>query len=230
MSDRRLATLGSLLGLTLLVYAMVGVRVAYSGSPHYGALVWNLFLAWIPLVVAVMVYDGFRRGASWLPLLLGGSLWLLFFPNAPYIVTDLKHLRTWDGMPIWYDVVLASAAAWAGLALGFVSLYLMQAVVRRLVGTVNAWFFVLAVLGLSSFGIYLGRFQRWNSWDLFVQPQALLADVWMPIAHPFDHPRTVAVTVLFTAFLAATYLVFYSFLTASASFSSSVSRDARPIR
>jgi uncharacterized membrane protein len=215
MSDRRLATLASLIGLTLLVYAMVGVRVVYSGSPHYGALIWNLFLAWIPFVLALAVYDGFRRGAARLPLFAGGALWLLFFPNAPYIVTDLKHLRTWEGAPIWYDVVLASAAAWAGLALGFVSLYLMQAVVRRIVGAVNAWFFVLTVLALSSFGIYLGRFQRWNSWDVFVQPQSLLGDVWASVANPVDHPRTVAVTVLFTVFLAATYLVFYSFARSS---------------
>jgi uncharacterized membrane protein len=211
MSDRRLALLGSLLGLTLLVYAMVAVRVVYSGSPHYGALVWNLFLAWIPFVIALAVYDGFRRGASRVPLLVGGALWLLFFPNAPYIVTDLKHLRTWDGAPIWFDVVMASAAAWAGLALGFVSLYLMQTVVRRLVGAVNAWFFVLAVLALSSFGIYLGRFQRWNSWDVFTSPGRFARNVWPHLAQPHEHPRTVAVTLLFTVFLAATYLVFYSF-------------------
>ena len=211
MSDRRLAILGSLLGLTLLVYAMVAVRVVYSGSPHWGALVWNLFLAWIPCVLALAVYDGYRRGAARLPLLAGGGLWLLFFPNAPYIVTDLKHLRTWDGAPIWFDVVMASAAAWAGLALGFVSLFLMQSVVRRIVGTVNAWLFVLLVLALSSFGIYLGRFQRWNSWDLFVQPERLVVDALTPVAYQ----RTVAVTVLFTAFLGATYLVFYSFLSAA---------------
>jgi uncharacterized membrane protein len=211
MSDRRLALLGSLLGLTLLVYAMVAVRVVYSGSPHYGALVWNLFLAWIPLVIALVVYDGFRRGASRVALLVGGALWLLFFPNAPYIVTDLKHLRTWDGAPIWFDVVMASAAAWAGLALGFVSLYLMQTVVRRLVGAVNAWFFVLAVLALSSFGIYLGRFQRWNSWDVFTSPGRFAHNVLPHLAQPHEHPRTVAVTLLFTVFLAATYLVFYSF-------------------
>jgi uncharacterized membrane protein len=225
MSDRRLAILGSLLGLTLLVYAMVGVRVAYSGSPHWGALVWNLFLAWIPCVLALAVYDGFRRGSGRLPLLAGGVLWLLFFPNAPYIVTDLKHLRTWDGAPIWFDVVMASAAAWAGLALGFVSLYLMQSVVRRVVGAVNAWLFVLLVLTLSSFGIYLGRFQRWNSWDVFTEPGRLARNVWPHLAQPHEHPRTVAVTVLFTAFLAATYLVFYSFL----SFASSTSRDTRQL-
>lgn len=211
MSDRRQAILASLAGLTLLVYAMVAIRVAYSGSPHYGALVWNLFLAWIPCVLALAVYDGFRKGAARVPLLAGAALWLLFFPNAPYIVTDLKHLRTWEGAPIWYDVVMTSAAAWAGLALGFVSLYLMQTIVRRLVGAVNAWLFVLAVLALSSFGIYLGRFLRWNSWDVFTSPDRMARTIWPHVAQPHEHPRTLAVTLLFTAFLGATYLVFYSF-------------------
>jgi uncharacterized membrane protein len=218
MSDRRLATLGSLLGLTLLVYAMVAVRVAYSDNLHYTALVWNLFLAWIPFVVALVVYDRYERGSTGLPLLAGGVVWLLFFPNAPYIVTDLRYLGSWDGAPVWFDVVLASAAAWAGLALGFLSLYLMQAVVRRLLGTLNAWLFVLGVLALGSFGIYLGRFQRWNSWDVFTQPGALLNDLQAGLSAPADQAKALAVTVLFTAFLGATYLVFYSFLSVSATF------------
>jgi uncharacterized membrane protein len=230
MSDRRLATVASLLGLTLLVYAMVGVRVAYSGNEHYVALVWNLFLAWIPFVIALAVYGGFRRGTGGLPLVVGGALWLLFLPNAPYIVTDLGHLGEWTGAPLWYDVVLASGAAWAGLALGFVSLYLMHAVVRSFFGAINAWVFVLGALALSSFGIYLGRFERWNSWDLFVRPRALLGAIWAGATNPGDQLQAVAVTVLFTAFLAATYLVFYSFVSASASFSSSVSRGTRPTR
>lgn len=206
MSDRRLATLASLAGLTLLVFAMVGVRVAYTGGLGWTWLYWNLFLAWVPLVVAVVVYDAARRGAGGLALLGGGAVWLLFFPNAPYIVTDLKHLRTFDGAPIWFDTVLACSAAWAGLALGFISLYLMQSVVRRRFGHMSGWAFALSVLGLSSFGVYLGRFERWNSWDVFTQPGALLADVWT-----LAEPRTAAVTVLFTAFLGMTYLVFYSF-------------------
>lgn len=218
MSDRRLATLGSLLGLTLLVYAMVAVRVAYSDNLHYVALVWNLFLAWIPFVVALVVYDRYERGSTGLPLLAGGIVWLLFFPNAPYITTDLKYLGSWDGAPVWFDVVLASAAAWAGLALGFLSLYLMQAVVRRLLGALNAWLFVLAALALGSFGIYLGRFQRWNSWDVFTQPGALLNDLQTSLSAPADQAKALAVTVLFTAFLGATYLVFYSFMSVSAAF------------
>ena len=219
-----MATLGSLAALTLLVYAMVGARVLYTGSEHYGALVWNLFLAWIPLVIALVVYDGYRRGTAAAPLLAGAGLWLIFFPNAPYIVTDLKHLRTWAGAPVWYDAVLACAAAWTGLALGFVSLYLMQAVARRLVGTVNAWLFVVAVLALSSFGIYLGRFERWNSWDVVTRPHVLLGDL-----SSLDQARTAGVTVLFTAFLAASYAVFYCFMSAPASIASSASTDVRRI-
>jgi uncharacterized membrane protein len=206
MSDRRLATLASLLGLTLLVFAMVGVRVIYTGGLGWTWLYWNLVLAWVPLGVALVVYDASRRGASGLALLGGGAVWLLFFPNAPYIVTDLVHLRTFDGAPLWVDTVLAGSAAWAGLALGFISLYLMQSVVRRRVGHLGSWCFALAVLALSSFGIYLGRFERWNSWDLVTRPDALLADVWT-----LAELRTAAVTILFTAFLGMTYLVFYSF-------------------
>src|SRR6266508_1141900 len=150
MSDRRLAILASLAGLSGLVVAMVAVRVVYSGNSENAALVWNLLLAWIPFGLALQVYEGYRRGAAQAYLLIGGLLWLLFFPNAPYIVTDFKWLRDSTGAPVWYDVVLISAGAWAGLLLGFISLYLMQAVVRRALGALNAWLFVLFALVLSS--------------------------------------------------------------------------------
>jgi uncharacterized membrane protein len=215
MSERRLAILASLAGLSGLVVAMIVVRVVYSGNNDNAELVWNLFLAWIPFLVALQVYEGYRRGAARLYLLLGGVLWLLFFPNAPYIVTDFKWLTSSSGAPIWYDVVLISAGAWAGLLLGFISLYLMQAVMRRALGALSAWLFVLAALVLSSFGIYLGRFQRSNSWDVLVSPRSFAGDVFTQLNDPNEYARVVAVTVLFTAFLGATYLVFYSFVRAT---------------
>ena len=89
-------------------------------------------------MLALHVYEGYRRRAAALSLWAGGLLWLVFFPNAPYIVTDFKYLRTWTGAPIWYDAVLLSAAAGCGLLLGFASLYAMQAVIRRALGTVSA--------------------------------------------------------------------------------------------
>jgi uncharacterized membrane protein len=210
MSRRRLAILASLGGLSALVVAMVAVRVVYTGNDYNTNLVWNLFLAWIPFGLAVYVYDGYRR-LSRLRLWASGALWLLFFPNALYIVTDFKWLREAAGAPVWYDVVLIAAAAWCGLLLGFTSLYLVQEVVRHAVGTARAWAFALTTLALGAFGVYLGRFERWNSWDVFTRPRLVAGDLFPHLAHPQDHPRALAVMVLFTVFLAMSYLVFYAF-------------------
>jgi uncharacterized membrane protein len=213
LSERRLAVLASLLLLSALAVALVIVRVAYTMHPHYGGMIWNLFLAWVPFGIALAVYDAYRRGVSRWLVAGGGLLWLVFFPNAPYIVTDFKHLRAWDdGMPILYDAVMLSAFAWAALALGFTSLYLMQSVGRRALGFVNSWLLVVSVLAISSFGIYLGRFERWNSWDVFVRPRLVFGELLDPLLEK----RAVAVTVLFTAFLTVTYLVFYTLMRVAA--------------
>lgn len=211
MTQRRLAVLAALGGLSLLFVAMILVRQAYSGEPVHRWLVWNLFLAWVPLVFALAVYDGARRGLGRIPLLVLGGLWLLFFPNAPYLVTDLKYVGQFTDVPLWYDVVLLSTGAWAGLALGFISLYLMHAVARRSWGALNAWLAVGFALALSSFGVFLGRFERWNSWDVFTDPGPLGRQLADGLTNPLDYPRALAVTAVFTAFLGSTYLVFYAF-------------------
>jgi uncharacterized membrane protein len=208
VSDRRLATIGSLLALSAFSVVAVFVRVGYTGSSAGLNLVWNLVLAWVPLVIALLVYDGMRRGAGRGRLLAGSLLWLLFFPNAPYLVTDFGLLEGWEGAPVWFDVVVVAGPAWAGLALGFASLYLMHGVAARALGTMTAWLLVPCALALASFGIYLGRFERWNSWDVFANPHRLLGNALESLAEP----RPLAVTVLFTAFLTVSYLVFYSFV------------------
>lgn len=205
-SRRRLLVLEALLAASAAVTVGVTARVVYLESLETTNLVWNLFLAWIPLVLALVVYDGARRGWTAGTLATVGLGWLLFLPNAPYIVTDLKYIGPDAGIPVLYDVLLFSAAAWTGLLLGLTSLYLMHGVARRFLGVVNAWAVVVGVLTLSSFGIYLGRVQRWNSWDVFTQPGALLGGATDGL-----HARPLALTVLLTSFLLATYLVFYSF-------------------
>ena len=209
-SDRRIAVVASLAILSLFV-AMIAFRILYTQTSEHSAIAWNLLLAWIPFALALIVYERARAGVSNLSLVAVTMLWLLFLPNAPYIVTDLKHVGRGGGVPVLYDVLLLSSAAWTGLLLGLTSLFLMHAVARRLVGSVNAWALVVGVLALSSFGIYLGRVQRWNSWDVFVRPGSLLGAIASGLLHPLSHPRPMAVTVLFTTFLLASYLVFYSF-------------------
>ena len=200
----------SLALLSLFVVAMIGFRVLYAQSSEHTAIAWNLLLAWIPFALALLVYDRARSGVMSPALVGAGVLWLLFLPNAPYIVTDLKHVGSGGPVPVLYDVMLLSTAAWTGLLLGLTSLYLMHSVARRLVGAATAWALVLGALALSSFGIYLGRVQRWNSWDVFVRPGPLLNQIASGVVDPLSHPRPIAVTILFTSFLLASYLVFYS--------------------
>jgi uncharacterized membrane protein len=209
-SDRRLAVLAALAALSAMVVGLVAFRVAYTRTADNANLVWNLLLAWIPLGLALLLYDRRVRQAGLATLTGIGLAWLLFFPNAPYIVTDFKHLAGDTGeKKFWFDGALIGMAATTGLLLGFVSLYLLQAIVRRRVGARCAWLFVFATLGLGSFGVYLGRVQRWNSWDVFVRPGSLVAELARVLVDPLAHPRPIGVTLLFTSFLAASYLGFY---------------------
>jgi hypothetical protein len=146
-SRRRLATILGLFAASLFCVALVVVRDVHTGNLDFRYLIWNLFLAWIPFALAVFVYDRWRRRRGGLLLLALGVLWLLFFPNAPYIATDFVHLQHDPLAPYWYDAVTIAAFAWMGVLLGFASLYLMQTVVRQWRGAVAGWIFAFAAIG-----------------------------------------------------------------------------------
>ena len=207
ISLRRRAVYAALGLLTLFSVALIVVRYLYSSEPLFGGLIWNLFLAWIPFGLAILIYDRHRTGTRPLRLVPLAALWLLFLPNAPYIVTDFKHLVPSPVVPLWVDIVVIAAPAWTGMLLGFLSLYLVQAVVRNLAGSRVAWTAAVAVLGLASFGIYLGRVLRWNSWDVLANPH-VLADLDGVLVDP----RAIGMTVLLAGFLTSSYLVLYALM------------------
>jgi uncharacterized membrane protein len=211
LSDRRTLALASVGLASAFCAALLVARWLYSDPGAFKFLAWNLVLAWIPVVAAVAVYNLQRRGVRLRRLIPLGVVWLLFLPNAPYLLTDLIHLGSRDDAPLWFDLVLFSAFAWTGAFLGFLSIYLMQVVVRRTSGVAHSWAFVGGSLLASGFGIYLGRALRWNSWDFVLRPVPLLADVWARISDPFAYPRTLGMTVALTALLAVLYLVLYAF-------------------
>lgn len=206
-----MATLLGLFAGSLFCVALALLRDAHAGSGDFRFLIWNLFLAWIPFALAVFVYDRWRRRQTGLLLVALGGIWLLFFPNAPYIATDFVHLRQDSSAPYWYDAVTIAAFAWIGLLLGFASLYLMQTVVRQAWGAVAGWTFAVIAIGLGSLGIYLGRFLRLNSWDALEHPSVLPRIAHTVARDPFAYQEAIAVTLLFTAALSFAYFLLYSF-------------------
>lgn len=207
LSHRYKLALLSLCFMSAVAVGMVATRFFITEQRVFIGLVWNLFLAWIPLVFALLAI---RARKGWLMALFTG-LWLLFFPNAPYILTDIIHFYPRDHAPYWYDLVLILSFAWTGFLLGYLSLYILHKRIAKLFGAWVGWGFTLISLALASFGIYLGRFERFNSWDLVTAPGDLLADIYMRLSHPFDHLRTYGVSILFMALLLGLYLTLYAF-------------------
>ena len=193
--------LAASLSLSLL---LVAGRVLMTGRGIFLFLVWNLFLAVIPFAISTML--GTARGPLRARLLVPvGAAWLLFFPNAPYILTDLFHLERRAGVPLWYDLALILSCAWNGLMLAYASLADMQRLVQQRLGTGAGWAFATLALLLSSFGIYLGRYLRFNSWDVLANPLTLFFDIAHRVLHPFAFPGTWGVTLVFGVFLLVGY-------------------------
>ena len=209
-SRRRVATVLGLFAASLFCVALVVVRNVHAGNGNFRYLIWNLFLAWIPFALAVFVYDRWRRRRGGVLLLVLGALWLLFFPNAPYIATDVVHLRHDPLSPYWYDAVTIAAFAWMGVLLGFASLYLMQTVVRQWGGAVAGWIFAFFAIGLGSLGIYLGRVLRLNSWDALEHPSVLPRILHTVARNPFAYQEAIAITLVFTLALSFAYFLLYN--------------------
>lgn len=201
----------ALLFASIVCVVLVAARIIWTGRMVYGFLVWNLVLAWLPLAFALLACDEYRGESkpNWRFRGLGAA-WLLFFPNAPYICTDLIHLTSRFYGHFWVDLMLILCCALTGLILGFVSLYLMQAVVMRALGRAASWLFIAGVAALSGFGIYLGRFLRFNSWDVLFKPLELYRGIGQWVADPFNHPTSYAFPALFATFLFITYLMLYA--------------------
>ena len=203
--SRARLTLMFVLGTSLaLSFLLIVGRVLMTGHLTFLFLIWNLFLAVIPFALSTLL--GIAQGPLRARLLVPvGAAWLLFFPNAPYILTDLFHLDARPGVPLWYDLALILSCAWNGLMLAYASLSDMQRLVQSRLGFWAGWVFATLALLLSSFGIYLGRYLRFNSWDVLTNPLTLFYDIVNRILHPFSFPGTWGVTLVFGLFLLVGY-------------------------
>ena len=183
-------------------------RVYYSGTNHFLFLNWNLFLAFIPWSLTTLLILQPKLQENKLLVIAVLGVWLIFFPNAPYILTDLFHLSHQSSMPIWFDLVLILSFAWAGLMYGFLSLLDLEEMLSKFMSNRTIAFISIAFMFAGSFGIYIGRYLRWNSWDLLNHPAKLLGDIGDRVINPFDHPRTWGITLFLGIFLS---LLFWTF-------------------
>lgn len=220
---RRLTLTGALLLSSAGCLAMVALRVLLTHHLRYGFLLWNLFLAWIPYLLSLLIRKTTAGGAPTrghrIGLAVLGLAWLLFYPNAPYILTDFIHIiRGPSRVPpdhplltenalLWYDIILNASFAFIGHFIGLCSMVLLHRTIRKLYR--NAWAWVLVVLAsvLGGYGIYLGRFERLNSWDAVRVP---LLTLRVGLLNLFNL-KAVLFSLAFALFIFLTYLIVYAF-------------------
>ncbi len=188
------------LGFSVL---LIAARIIYTSELHYIFICWNLFLAWVPFALSNILRAG-KDARLWLQVtLLFG--WLIFFPNAPYIITDFLHLGESPVVPLWFDVLLLFTASWNGLLLGILSLFQVEKFLEEKFNSRLAGICIVIFLFLCGFGVYAGRYLRWNSWEVFTDPRNIIQDTAILVLNPREHPGTWGVTVLFGVMLSIIY-------------------------
>jgi uncharacterized membrane protein len=220
MRSRVIFPLAALLAASAWCVVLLAVRKYEFGAAGHVYLVWNLTLAWIPLLLAVLLVASYARRHSALELLAIGAAWLLFLPNAPYVLTDFIHLGEAHRL---YDTILIGSFAFTALALGFALLLLVQLVVTRAAGALLGWATALGALFFASIGIYLGRVLRFNSWDAVQRPHLLWDVAHSRLMDPLGNPQLIGFVIAFCGFLMLAYVGFYGFTALAAT----VRRDER---
>ncbi len=174
-------------------------------------LIWNLFLAWVPYWIALLIKPSWESNKSKIILSTLVLSWLVFFPNAPYILTDLLHLRHRPPVPFWFDMMILISFAWTGLLLGLASLFEVQKFVEEHKSRTFGVLFSIGSILLCGIGIYLGRVLRWNTWDILVHPYALVLDVVSNIMNPAATGYTIGLGFIISIFMLIAYFTLLSF-------------------
>lgn len=209
MNNNKKEIVSGIVLLSVFCFMLLALRIHISGSYNFIFLIWNWLLAVIPLILSLMISSlNNKKSINVLSFIILGIIWLLFFPNAPYLITDIMHLKERAIIPMWYDTLMLFSFAFTGLISGMVSLFYVHQHFIKYCGNKLSWFFICIVSILSSYGIYLGRFLRWNSWDILTNTGLLFNDVFLNLFRA----KAILVTAVFTSFMIASYFIVYVLL------------------
>ncbi len=194
-----------LVSLSSYCIALLALRIWITESIFYGFLIWNLILAYVPFMISKMILvKSFKKTM----LLFWLLIWLLFLPNAPYIITDIFHLNKQTTMPIWFDLLLVISFAFNGIVLFFLSVSDINSILLQHFSRVKTGIITTCIFFLTGFGVYLGRFLRFNSWDMVSNPKTILIEIFERITQPTSHPRTWGFTLGFGTLFLLMFLIF----------------------
>jgi uncharacterized membrane protein len=194
--------------LTILALSLSVIRVMIFHTPYLLFLIWNGFLAWLPFLCAMLLVSLYKSGASNYKKLIVAILWLLLLPNSFYVITDFIHITPGDNFEALYDIVLVFIYSLLGILLGVISLKIVQDLAYERKSKL-AKYLPLIIMPLVGFAIYVGRYWRWNSWDLVIRPHVLVQD-FIDIITEY-HTRAITITVLFAVVYLAIYYIFIRF-------------------
>ena len=196
----------SVITLAILAIVLNLLRIIIWGKMSFVYILWNIFLAFIPFIISSLLLSFSNEGKlKKIIFIFGIILWLIFIPNAPYLITDFIHLGTTRSIPIIYDTLLLFSSASVGLILGFFSLFHIEQIIKMRLSKRKTSIIIGIIILIISFGIYLGRFLRFNSWDVFINHTSLIKNVWKIFSQSKTHIEVYLYTLLFFVFLALSY-------------------------
>jgi len=202
---KRFVTVILLTVFSLFCVSLIAVRIPINGRMGLHFMIWNLFLAWIPYLISLTLkYTRRGKKIGFLSLFVL-IIWLLFFPNAPYMITDFQYAGNYEHPLLWLNIVTLISFAWMGLLLAYLSLREVQMFLEKHLSQSWTWAIISISMVAASYGIFLGRYQRWDSWNILTQPVNLLTD----ILHTITTPRAIGMTLTLSAFLILGYLSLY---------------------
>ncbi len=199
---RRFVTVMLLTVFSLFCVSLVAVRIPVNGRIGLHFMIWNLFLAWIPYLISLTLERTQRNEKIGFRSLFVLAIWLLFFPNAPYMITDFQYAGGYGHPLLWLNIVTLISFAWTGLLLGYLSLREVQMFLEKHLSPRWTWSIITLSMVAASYGIFLGRYQRWDSWNILTQPVNLLTDILQTITTP----RAIGMTLTLSVFLILGYL------------------------
>ena len=186
------------------------VRMTVTGSLTYLFLPWNLFLAFIPYWITRWMTKNIQIIENKVKLVAALAAWLLFIPNSFYIITDFFHFSNpsiagFRDAPRWFDLLLIFSFAWNGLLCGIISLRRVEMIMALVRGRYFSVMLVFVVMWLCAFGIYIGRFLRYNSWDIVTDPFSLAGEIISMVANPFEYGYAWGMTLCYAGFMTLIY-------------------------